>query len=794
MIHTKSYLDKVLITVLLCALVFPQNISAEETSSVTMEVVSGAEKLSDGTDYLYFDRIESRGTVEIEGMLYQEDPIEAAVISTDPSVLEIDPDSIYEYNLTDHDPEDPEFSWSVEYIVTGYGKCELDFTIGSVTKSIYVYVYNKNISSISASKADYEAVRLDWEYANACDGFYVYRKEAVTKDTTDQTPVAQVTGDVRSLVLPHKRNERWQYFVLPYCLGRDGTVFFDRDYVTAFFQYPYSSIRLQIADFDFSNDTGEEDGMDVKSAITEIRNTEEGQLVLWHPVTNAVSYQLLQSEKENGIYKPVTDVLQGKLQASAQTVPGRSYYYRLRVFYPDGEAADSDSLSSYCELKQTATKKAVSVRTKQEKTPAFQIGQYSSNWSSPDETLYYVRDGRIHSVTVWKGKLFDSTLNGKYGIKNTKTVKIGKYDLWGGFYYGEDDRFYIVVGFLNTKEKTEKTAVRVIQYDASWNRLGACDIKGGEGNKYQGIYIPFDAGNCRMAMKDDDLIVFMSRTMFDDGDGLHHQSNISFCIHTDTMTYNRANMVYTSHSFNQFIKIQNNTVYQLDHGDGFPRALAVTVTKDYDPERNYQGDNYEEDESEEYVDYLENYTKPLESEIYEIVGATGNNYTGVKAGGMEVGKDHILVVGTSTPQTIPLKGITGDGETYYRSNAFLIVTDKDGQNPEFQWLTDYDPKIDRSKPEVGETRIVKISDDRFMIMFSIYGKGQKLYCIEVDDGGNILSKKTYKDMAFTGATQPIFHNGRIFWSDIQPRLGFINGHRFFSDIIGKGVYNYVVPV
>ncbi len=121
MIHTKSHLGRILTSVLLCALVFPQNISGEETSSVTMEVVSGAEKLSDGTDYLYFDRIENWGTVKIEGMLYTEDPTETSVISTDPSVLEIDPDNIYEYNLTDHDPEEPVFPWSVEYIVSGYG-------------------------------------------------------------------------------------------------------------------------------------------------------------------------------------------------------------------------------------------------------------------------------------------------------------------------------------------------------------------------------------------------------------------------------------------------------------------------------------------------------------------------------------------------------------------------------------------------------------------------------------------------------------------------------------------------
>ena len=71
---------------------------------------------------------------------------------------------------------------------------------------------------------------------------------------------------------------------------------------------------------------------------------------------------------------------------------------------------------------------------------------------------------------------------------------------------------------------------------------------------------------------------------------------------------------------------------------------------------------------------------------------------------------------------------------------------------------------------VGESRIVKISNDRFVILYSSSSANsqmKKVHYVIVDDTGKILKKKTYNNMIFTGATQPILYNGSIFWSDVE---------------------------
>ena len=154
----------------------------------------------------------------------------------------------------------------------------------------------------------------------------------------------------------------------------------------------------------------------------------------------------------------------------------------------------------------------------------------------------------------------------------------------------------------------------------------------------------------------------------------------------------------------------------------------------------------------------------------------------MNAGGLEVGKNHVLVVGNSTPQDQKIAGVTGNKKTYKR-NVFLITCKRDGTDIRQQWLTKYNPK--KSKNSVGESRIVKISDDMFAILYSTYeGKNAKgvLHYVLVNDEGKILVKKKYKNMIFTGGTQPIFFDGRIFWSDVEEKDG------------KSQVYHYSIPV
>ena len=80
------------------------------------------------------------------------------------------------------------------------------------------------------------------------------------------------------------------------------------------------------------------------------------------------------------------------------------------------------------------------------------------------------------------------------------------------------------------------------------------------------------------------------------------------------------NYGYVSHSFNQFIQVDNGTLVGSDHGDAYPRKLVVL--------------KYPTDISKgEFVPLYGN--KCAEYTMLSMPGLIGENYTGVSQGGFE---------------------------------------------------------------------------------------------------------------------------------------------------------------
>lgn len=361
-------------------------------------------------------------------------------------------------------------------------------------------------------------------------------------------------------------------------------------------------------------------------------------------------------------------------------------------------------------------------------------GQYSYYWTHPDKTYYYQSGGKLHAVCVQdNGNLKIYTLNSSFKVKKTKTIKL-KYDVWGGFYQGIDGNFYVAVGYENPKESNSKTVIKVIQYNSKWKKLKTAEIKGREN-----IYSPFDAGNCRMDMQGNTLYMMTSRQMCMFFDGLRHQSNICFKINTKNMKATQTNDSYASHSFNQFVKFKDGTLYLLDHGDAFPRSINLTTVPDY-------GSDEQETSSLSILDFQEQ---------------TGDNFTGCRVGGMEIGNENVLVCGTSQPHKNKIKKVSGfDSDMKY--NVFLALANHKSGKVTFKWLTTYHPKT--SNVTVGETRMVKLSDSRFAILYTTTQKRKTTlnYLVYSDTGTKIYSKK-YSNMVFNGDSQPILFKGSIVW-------------------------------
>ncbi len=89
---------------------------------------------------------------------------------------------------------------------------------------------------------------------------------------------------------------------------------------------------------------------------------------------------------------------------------------------------------------------------------------------------------------------------------------------------------------------------------------------------------PFDAGSARMVINGNYLFVRTCHKMYNG-----HQANVTFSVDTSSMNivdkftgvWNTSNG-YVSHSFNQFIQVDNGTLLGVDHGEGYPTALVLS--------------------------------------------------------------------------------------------------------------------------------------------------------------------------------------------------------------------------
>ena len=136
---------------------------------------------------------------------------------------------------------------------------------------------------------------------------------------------------------------------------------------------------------------------------------------------------------------------------------------------------------------------------------------------------------------------------------------------------------------------------------------------------------------------------------------------------------------------------------------------------------------------------------------------------------MEIGSTNVLVCGTSQPHNNKIKKISGFGYDM-KYNAFLALADRKSGMVTFKWLTTYNPKT--TPVTVGETRMVKLSDNRFAILYTTTQKGKMTlnYAVYSDTGKKIYSKK-YSNMVFDGDSQPILSNGSIVWISSTEKNG-----------------------
>lgn len=355
-------------------------------------------------------------------------------------------------------------------------------------------------------------------------------------------------------------------------------------------------------------------------------------------------------------------------------------------------------------------------------------------WSSlVTSYLSACSDGRLMRVQYGSNiegvlvEYYDST----YNLLETKMISI-ELPLFGGF-YETDSSYFLLTGQTNLEESADVEVYRITKYDKNWNRITSV-----------GLYdcnttVPFNAGSARMDSYENYLLIRTCHTMYASSDGYNHQANVMIQVDMDTMTITdsytgvmNVSCGYVSHSFNQFIKVEDGHIVSIDHGDAYPRSIVLV---------KYPSDVMEGT----FLSWGCTWTSVL-----EFAGDAGENTTGATVGGFELSDTSYLILGNSVVQ---------DDSSLSRTtrNVFVASVAKDSLEVKQNWLTSFE----EGDKTTLTPQMVKIDNNRFVVLWSRENEN-KVYYKEIDGDGNVVGA-TYTLRGNLSDCVPIISGGKIIW-------------------------------
>lgn len=246
-----------------------------------------------------------------------------------------------------------------------------------------------------------------------------------------------------------------------------------------------------------------------------------------------------------------------------------------------------------------------------------------------------------------------------------------------GFFSGAKYNFLVFAQDNNNNDDSAEV-LRIVRYNKEWKEEKACSIRNIDVSN-----IP----NYSLRMTENDKYLYINACR-----GLYnmHQKNLTIAVDKETMEMTAYDFGgWVSHSFNQFIQIDDDYVYCADHGDGYPRAVVIN---------RFNADVFEEN------NLVETYAFPI---IVE--GDDGiDNLTGVSVGGFSLSDSTCIIAGNTVDQS------NSKNSTYGQRNIFVTVTDKSLSETDIFYLTDYE-EGSNIKPRTPQ--LVKINSNIFLVMW-----------------------------------------------------------------------------
>ena len=358
----------------------------------------------------------------------------------------------------------------------------------------------------------------------------------------------------------------------------------------------------------------------------------------------------------------------------------------------------------------------------------------AQRWATPIYSNLAYENGEYVRVECLGDELVVEYYTQDFKFRSGKTIAL-ELPLYGGVYMSTDYNF-LVVDQTNFEEDDGKEVFRIIRYTKDWKKVDHASIYGAN------TTVPFDAGSCRFDRSGNVLYIRTAHEMYTSEDGLNHQSNVMIALRISDMTVTdqltkvwNSSYGYVSHSFNQFVRVDGDTLLAVDHGDYYPRSVALF--------------KYGKKAGSETF-----YSKTTMVNVLPIVSSTYHyNDTGVSLGGFEFSSTDYLVAGSSYDQKV-----SADLMEVHR-NIFVTATPKNAftdEDTKLHWITDY---AESDNVSVSPPHLLKVAADRFLLTWTendvqkycfLNGKGQP-------EGGIRTFEGQLSDCA------PILVNGKAVW-------------------------------
>lgn len=146
--------------------------------------------------------------------------------------------------------------------------------------------------------------------------------------------------------------------------------------------------------------------------------------------------------------------------------------------------------------------------------------------------------------------------------------------MFGAFLHGKTYN-YICYGQENPGEDDSLEVLRIVKYDADWNRLGAVSVRGDGRNENQ-LITPFYGGGAAMVEQGDTVILHYSKTYYIDYSGESHQGSVTLGFNMKNYTQEKGTRGWgTSHSLGTDIVAGKDSFVTIDVADAdMHRALT----------------------------------------------------------------------------------------------------------------------------------------------------------------------------------------------------------------------------